>query len=452
MSKILEFVKKKLHSDRFVSLNLKLTIVILLAAGLTVAVLGACSLLQTVVTKNVFQADFMKKKFVDRRYEELKTYIRDNGVKSTDKELLEEWMDDKKYTELIVYNSKGQVFSGGWIVDSDGTVSGDGVNLGGKQNEDTRSAQPRIENKPKIDTQHFTRDTFNRIIRFRDNSCYVYMNVYYEQAWIRFILIVSIILAVLTFFLVILKYNKAVLRRAFDIAADVKRISDGDMDSQVTVGPHDELGELAEKELEIFPENGVYTKYRGDCVFEKDMWKALEIYGEALDCTANGLIMLDITDRVSRNREQLIGDVKRSGDIGRASLLRKLSPGDPTLARVCDELLMQQKNADPEELEGRIKEELESFDRDPEILQALKALYRTFGISEKLAELKVRLVITEEIDAFKEIREEVREILSREPDVHGYIILRDVDNYLGLISEAKEAQEKADTMKGGLDR
>ena len=246
MSKILEFVKKKLHSDRFVSLNLKLTIVILLAAGLTVAVLGACSLLQTVVTKNVFQADFMKKKFVDRRYEELKTYIRDNGVKSTDKELLEEWMDDKKYTELIVYNSKGQVFSGGWIVDSDGTVSGDGVNLVGKQSEDTRSAQPRIENKPKIDTQHFTRDTFNRIIRFRDNSCYVYMNVYYEQAWIRFILIVSIILAVLTFFLVILKYNKAVLRRAFDIAADVKRISDGDMDSQVTVGPHDELGELAE--------------------------------------------------------------------------------------------------------------------------------------------------------------------------------------------------------------
>ena len=162
--------------------------------------------------------------------------------------------------------------------------------------------------------------------------------------------------------------------------------------------------------------------------------------------------MLDITDRVSRNREQLIGDVKRSGDIGRASLLRKLSPGDPTLARVCDELLMQRKDADPEELEGRIKEELESFDRDPEILQALKALYRTFGISEKLAELKVRLVITEEIDAFKEIREEVREILSREPDVHGYIILRDVDNYLGLISEAKEAQEKADTMKGGLDR
>ena len=65
MSKILEFVKKKLHSDRFVSLNLKLTIVILLAAGLTVAVLGACSLLQTVVTKNVFQADFMKKKFVE---------------------------------------------------------------------------------------------------------------------------------------------------------------------------------------------------------------------------------------------------------------------------------------------------------------------------------------------------------------------------------------------------
>ena len=61
-------------------------------------------------------------------------------------------------------------------------------------------------------------------------------------------------------------------------------------------------------------------------------------------------------------------------------------------------------------------------------------------------------MITEEIDAFKEIREEVREILSREPDVHGYIILRDVDNYLGLISEAKEAQEKADTMKGGLDR
>lgn len=214
----------------------------------------------------------------------------------------------------------------------------------------------------------------------------------------------------------------------------------------------EKLGELAEKELEIFPENGVYTKYRGDCVFEKDMWKALEIYGEALDCTANGLIMLDITDRVSRNREQLIGDVKRSGDIGRASLLRKLSPGDPTLARVCDELLMQRKDADPEELEGRIKEELESFDRDPEILQALKALYRTSGISEKLAELKVRLVITEEIDAFKEIREEVREILSREPDVHGYIILRDVDNYLGLISEAKEAQEKADTMKGGLDR
>lgn len=244
MSKILEFTRKKLHSDRFVSLNLKLTIVILLAAGLTVAVLGVCSLLQSVVTKNVFQSDFMKKKFVDRRYEELITFIRDNGVKSTDKDLLENWMDDKKYTELIVYNGRGQVFSGGWSVDSDGTVSGGGLDIGDKRSGE--SAQPRIENKPKIDTQHFTRDTFNRIIRFRDNSCYVYMNVYYEQAWIRFILIVSIILAVLTFFLVILKYNKAVLRRAIDISSDVKRISEGDMDSQVTVGPHDELGELAE--------------------------------------------------------------------------------------------------------------------------------------------------------------------------------------------------------------
>lgn len=244
MSKILEFAKKKLHSDRFVSLNLKLTIVILLAAGLTVAVLGVCSLLQSVVTKNVFQSDFMKKKFVDQRYEELITFIRDNGVKSTDKDLLENWMDDKKYTELIVYNGRGQVFSGGWSVDSDGTVSGGGLDIGDKRSGE--SAQPRIENKPKIDTQHFTRDTFNRIIRFRDNSCYVYMNVYYEQAWIRFILIVSIILAVLTFFLVILKYNKAVLRRAIDISSDVKRISEGDMDSQVTVGPHDELGELAE--------------------------------------------------------------------------------------------------------------------------------------------------------------------------------------------------------------
>ena len=231
------------RKDRFVSLNFKLTVVIVFAAVLTLGTFFVGGLIEQKIADSVFKADDMKARFINSRYDELETYISQKSVKATDGDALYVWLKKQRYTDLVVYDSDGAVYSSNWVVDSAGHVSTD--NTSGTTTSEDEGTQPKVKNELRIDAKHFKADVMNRKIRFADGVYYVFVDVHYELAWNRIMNIVIIVLSALVFFLVLLGYNRSVLRRISKLSDDVGIISDGFLNYKIPPGLNDEIGSLA---------------------------------------------------------------------------------------------------------------------------------------------------------------------------------------------------------------
>ena len=230
--------------DRFVSLNFKLTVVIVIAAVLTLGIFFVCSLIEKKVADGVFKAGSVKTRFINNRYDELKRYISQNDVKATDVDALAIWLKKQRYTDLVVYGIDGSVYSSNWVVDSAGHVSTENSSISQITKED-EGTRPKMKNELRIDAGHFKSDVMNRNIRFADGWYYVFIDVHYELAWNRIMNIVIIVFSALVFFLVLLGYNRNVLRRISKLSDDVGIISDGFLNYKIQPGLNDEIGSLA---------------------------------------------------------------------------------------------------------------------------------------------------------------------------------------------------------------
>ena len=247
------FRARRLEHRVFISLNVKLMTTILIAALLTMGTLVLLNVFETTIGDQFFLSNTVKTHFVNDRYRDLHRYIKNKNVRAKDAGVLKRWAGNEWNTAILVYNSKGNVYSSGWAVDSKGKILSDTGTASasknssfGKVSQQENSNQPQVEDHNlKINTSDFKEDLYNRRVKFADGTYYVYINVYPERAWHRIMGILEIILAGLVFFVVVLKYNKYVMRRVINLSDDVSRIAEGDLHYQVGIEQNDELGMLS---------------------------------------------------------------------------------------------------------------------------------------------------------------------------------------------------------------
>ncbi len=233
----------------FISLNFKLMITIMIAALLTMGALVLLNVFDNAVGNQFFMSKTVKAHFVNDRYQDLERYIRKNDVDAKDAAALKKWVGNEWNTAILVYNKKGNVYSSGWAVDSKGTILSDSSSSSGKEDsqitQNEKNTQPQVEEPNlKVNTSSFQEDLYNRRVNFHDGKYYVYINVYPERAWYRIMSIMEIVLAALIFFIIVLKYNKIVIRRIISLSDDVSRIAEGDLHHKVGMEQNDELGML----------------------------------------------------------------------------------------------------------------------------------------------------------------------------------------------------------------
>ncbi|WP_303857546.1 HAMP domain-containing sensor histidine kinase [Aminicella lysinilytica] len=229
-------------NKRFLSLNFKLAVAIIVAALLATGTLLGCNLLENQVADKMFLSKSAKTKAIDQKYSDLTAYIGKHDVKATDTAALKKWMKDEDYMGFIVYDNNGDLFSAGWITD---TGSNAGSLTGDSNAASNRKDAATSDKKERIDASKFKSDLYNRIVKFADGDYYVFINVYKENYWYSIMNIVKILLSAMVFLLAILVYNSFVLRRVITLSDDVRKISEGDLKRNIATVHNDEIGKLA---------------------------------------------------------------------------------------------------------------------------------------------------------------------------------------------------------------
>jgi His Kinase A (phosphoacceptor) domain./HAMP domain. len=233
------------NKDRFLSLNVKLAVAIIIAALLAVGMFALCNAVEYQVSNKLFLSKAAQTKIIDAKYADLKKYIKENNVKATDTKSLQKWMEGESYTEFMVYDNNGDLFSAGWVVDSSGSVGSLNSNSTVVDNKKDAATAKSSSKGNRIDEKSFAKDLYNRIVSFADGKYYVFIKTYKEEHWYEIMNIVKIVLSAIVFLAAILVYNSFVLRRVIGLSDDVKEISEGDLKRKIDVGRHDEIGNLA---------------------------------------------------------------------------------------------------------------------------------------------------------------------------------------------------------------
>lgn len=237
----LNFIVKRYFS----ALNIKLILVVIMAGIVAISVFWCMLLLEDYVANKVFLSDTAKKSALDTRYDELNSYIKKNSVKGTDNVKLQNWLKKKSYTQLLVWDNRRDVFSGGWFATYEDVNSVQNIGDTVQENKQEIISNKK-NNERRIGSKDFKEDVYNRYVKFHDGKYYVYMNVSREKYWYKFMSIASVVVSSVVFLIIILIYNSMVLNRVKKLSNEVSRISEGELDGEIYKGRRDEIGILAE--------------------------------------------------------------------------------------------------------------------------------------------------------------------------------------------------------------
>ena len=221
-----------LFSKKKVSVNFKLAVVIIMAGVIAVGAFLLMGLIEEQIIRNIAASESVKTDAVNERFENLNTFIVENNVEGDDIEMLQEWVRNQSYTEMIVSDRMGEIFTGGWVPSTMRSSEEAGAN-----NSDSTTLKKDIPTEGE--------DLFNREVRFLDKEYFVYLNVYLEYRWKAVLDNVKLVLAALIFLILVLVYNRRVLQRIIQLSDDVNRIRAGELDLEIEPGDADEIGALA---------------------------------------------------------------------------------------------------------------------------------------------------------------------------------------------------------------
>lgn len=225
-------VNESHFSKKKVSVNFKLGVVILMAGLISLGAFLLMGLIENQIVQSIGASESMKTDAVNERFEDLNAYIVENNVEGDDIDMLQEWARGQRYTEIIVSDRMGEIYSGGWVANTVRSSEASGEN-----NSDSTTLKKDIPTEGE--------DLFNRAVRFLDKEYFVYINVYLEYRWKTVLDNVKLLLAGLIFLIIVLLYNKRVLGRIIKLSDDVNRIRAGELDLEIDPGEADEIGALA---------------------------------------------------------------------------------------------------------------------------------------------------------------------------------------------------------------
>lgn len=223
----------KYGKKRRLSLSFKYAVVVVAAAFFAVVLLNVMGLLEDVISDKYIANDKAKKSYLDSRYDSLEKFIKENRVKGTDANKLQVWLSDKEYTVLIVRDKDQTIFTGGWQANSSGRLG-------------SETSNSSVYNDSFIrDLSIQSQDMYNRKVKFYDGKYNIYINVFLENRWYDIMDMISIVISAFVFIMIILLYNKKVLKRIGKLSEQVLLISEGDLRHDITPGNKDEIGDLA---------------------------------------------------------------------------------------------------------------------------------------------------------------------------------------------------------------
>lgn len=253
---------------RYFSLNFKLVLAVIVAGVLAVVGSVLCLFLEDSIAEKCFLSDEARTKTVNARYHSLTRYVKEHNVKATDTKALQTWLEDERYTQLLVWDNKKDLFSGGWIVDSNDTMGTQSQDADGTTIQENRERTSDSDTVQHLSPENFKEDLYNRYVTFADGKYYTYISVNTEKGWYHVMDVLIVVVAAFIFLMVILLYNTTVLNRVSLLAEDVGKISEGDLEHQITPGRDDELGNLASS-VDVM-RNGILEKMSS----EKAAWDA----------------------------------------------------------------------------------------------------------------------------------------------------------------------------------
>lgn len=225
-------VRDVLVSKKKVSVNFKLAVVIIMAGVISVGAFLLMGLIEAQIVRNIGASESVKTEAVNDRFESLNEYIVNNNVEGDDTDKLQYWVRNQSYTEIIVSDRTGDIYSGGWVASTARSSEEAGAN-----NSDSTTLKKDIP----IEGE----DLYNRTVRFLDKDYFVYIDVYLEYRWKAVLDNVKLLIAALIFLIIVLVYNSRVLRRIIDLSDQVNRIRAGETDLEIEQGDQDEIGALA---------------------------------------------------------------------------------------------------------------------------------------------------------------------------------------------------------------
>ena len=151
-----------MSKKKFISLNLRLTIVVLATITLAISLYGISDWLENILIEKFYKSDTAIEKNVGKAYSGLEEYIANNNVKGTDTEKLQKWVKKNDYTYLTVSDDTNTVFDGGWSY----TPSSD------KRTKDDKKITINDQNSQQatILDENFKTNFKNRIVKFADKK------------------------------------------------------------------------------------------------------------------------------------------------------------------------------------------------------------------------------------------------------------------------------------------
>ena len=228
----------KAKKKHFVTLNFKLSIVVVIALIMTFLVFELMEWGKNVIVNKYYLSEEVIADNVDEAYDDLTSFISSRKLKSTDTELLQRWLREHSYTYIMVSDNNSIYFDGGWRI-TQGTTTED----------DVTTDQADIdfdENRERISYDTFEQDVKNRIVDFDDGPFYVYINVYKEQNFYRLMTMAEVVIGVLTMVGIIIAYNGIVLGRVTRLNAEVEEVAGGNLMAEIKSTANDEIGRLAD--------------------------------------------------------------------------------------------------------------------------------------------------------------------------------------------------------------
>ena len=228
---------KKLRRERYISLNVKLMAVLLIAAVAAVFSFALLSFSENMIANKMYLSEKGKTREVNARYTSLRQFISDEEVCGTDAVKLQTWMAEQEYTEIIVTDMKaGDVFSAGWVATTD-------PGLIPLRREAAGSGAGTSLNRRDLNVDD--EDLYNRTVTFFDKQYYVFIDVYSESAWYSVTNSANVIIVAVIFLLIVLFYNRTTLKRIIELSRETQKVSRGDLGYAIQDETADEIGNLA---------------------------------------------------------------------------------------------------------------------------------------------------------------------------------------------------------------